>query len=145
MSQQPSSLQPVGWREYGALPELGIERIKMKVDTGARTSCLHAFRLESFERDGETWLDIYVHPKQNSDEEHHCQARVLEQRSVRDSGGHQEMRYVIQTPLILGDNRYEVELTLTNRDTMKFRMLLGREAMKGRFWVDPGASYLQGD
>lgn len=135
----------VGWREWGSLPELGIQSIKMKVDTGARTSCLHAFRLEPFQRDGQEWLKIWVHPYQDNDKEHMCEAPVLEQRTVTDSGGHREVRYVIETTVCMGDDSFLAELTLTNRDTMKFRMLLGRQAMNGRFIVDPEASYLGGE
>lgn len=135
----------VGWREWGSLPELGIQSIKMKVDTGARTSCLHAFRLEPFQRDGREWLKIWVHPYQDNDKEHMCEAPVLEQRTVTDSGGHREVRYVIETTVCMGDDSFLAELTLTNRDTMKFRMLLGRQAMNGRFIVDPEASYLGGE
>lgn len=137
-------MQTLGWREWGALPELGITAIKMKVDTGARTSCLHAFKLEPFNKDGEDWLRIWVHPEQESDREHMCEAKIHDQREVTDSGGHTELRYVIKTKLKVGEFYDDVELTLTNRDSMKFRMLLGRQAMRGVFLVDPDASYLQG-
>lgn len=137
-------MQTLGWREWGALPELGITAIKMKVDTGARTSCLHAFKLEPFSKNGEDWLRIWVHPEQESDREHMCEAKIHDQREVTDSGGHTELRYVIKTKLKVGNFCDDVEFTLTNRDSMKFRMLLGRQAMRGVFVVDPDASYLQG-
>ena len=138
-------MQTLGWREWGALPELGIEAIKMKVDTGARTSCLHAFRLEPFEKNGEDWLRLWIHPEQGSNREHICEAKIHDQREVTDSGGHTELRYVIRSQLVLGNFTGPVELTLTNRDSMKFRMLLGRQAMRGIFLVDPDASYLVGE
>ncbi|CAB0151100.1 hypothetical protein PSI9734_01515 [Pseudidiomarina piscicola] len=138
-------MQILGWREWGALPDLGIDAIKMKVDTGARTSCLHAYKLQPFERDGEAWLRIWIHPEQGSTREHCCEAPIHDQRDVTDSGGHKERRYVIKTTLTMGDFAQAVELTLTNRDSMKFRMLLGRQAMRGHFHVDPDASYLLGN
>ena len=137
-------MQTLGWREWGALPELAIPALKMKVDSGAKTSCLHAFRLEPFSKDGEAWLRIWLHPDQHSDHEHVCEAKIHDQREVTDSGGHTELRYVIKSRLQLGNFDRAIELTLTNRDTMKFRMLLGRQAMRGRFIVNPNASYLLG-
>lgn len=138
-------MQTLGWREWGKLPELAIDAINMKVDSGAKTSCLHAFAIEPFSRDGENWLTVWIHPEQDSDREHVFEARVFDQREVTDSGGHIELRYVIQTRLQLGDFDGPIQVTLSNRDTMKFRMLLGREAMRGRFCVDPAASYLLGE
>ncbi|MBT40926.1 MAG: ATP-dependent zinc protease [Idiomarina sp.] len=138
-------MQVLGWKEWGSLPDIGIERIHMKVDTGAKTSCLHAFKLEPFERDGKAWLTIYMHPKQDSLQEHCFEAPVFEKREVTDSGGHTELRYVIRTRLVLGQFDHIVELTLTNRDTMKFRMLLGRQAMRHHFTVDPAAAHLLGE
>lgn len=137
-------MQRLGWREWGALPDLAIPALKMKVDTGAKTSCLHAFRLEPFDKDGEAWLRIWLHPDQHSDREHVCEAKIFDQREVTDSGGHTELRYVIKSRLQLGHFDRDIELTLTNRDTMKFRMLLGRQAMRGCFIVNPNASYLMG-
>lgn len=139
------TLATIGWREWASLPALGIDRIKMKIDTGARTSCIHAFRIETFETGGEEWIRFWVHPIQDDTEtEICCEARVKDQRMVSDSGGHREMRHVIETPLLIDGKTFPVEITLTNRDNMKFRMLLGRTAMKNRFMVDPSASYLTG-
>lgn len=132
----------VGWREWLALPELGIDKIKAKVDTGARTSCIHAFRVEEFTQEEQVWVRFWVHPIQDDNNtEVQCQAKVIDQRTVTDSGGHQEQRYVIQTQLLIGGQQWPIEATLTNRDTMKFRMLLGRTAMAERIVVDPELSY----
>lgn len=132
----------VGWREWVALPELGIEQIKAKVDTGARTSCIHAFKVEPYMQDGEKWVRFWVHPNQEDVEtEIQCQAKVKDERTVTDSGGHSEMRYVIETLLSIDGQQWPMEATLTNRDTMKFRMLLGRTAMVGRIVVDPELSH----
>lgn len=135
----------IGWREWLALPDLGIPAIKAKVDTGARTSALHTFHTERVFRHGQTLLDFSVHPLQRrSDVVVSCTAPLLDQRLVRDSGGHLERRYVVATRLRLGEVEWTVELTLTDRDPMLFRMLLGRTAMAGLLVINPGASYLVG-
>ena len=135
----------LGWREWVGFPELGIKQIKAKVDTGARTSCLHAFLVEPFDRDGALWVRFDIHPNQrNSSKVISCEAPVMEQRVVRDSGGHEELRYVIETAVSIGDRKHVVEVTLTDRDSMKFRVLLGRTAISGHYAVDPSGSYLRG-
>ena len=140
-----SELSRIGWREWVALPDLGLPAIKAKVDTGARTSALHAFLIEPYTEAGVDMLRFLIHPIQkNQDLSIECRCPVHDQREVTDSGGHTEMRYVIQTRLVSGDAEWPIEMTLTNRDTMAFRMLLGRRAMEQRFIVDPAASYLRG-
>ena len=137
-------LLTVGWREWVALPTLGLPAIKTKVDTGARTSCLHAYDVKPFTKDGEKWLRFSVHPLQNNQRTVQCEAPLADKRLVTDSGGHRELRYVIATELTIGEFKYPIELTLTNRDQMRFKMLLGREALKKRLLVNPGKSFLLG-
>jgi len=133
----------VGWREWLALPELGIDRIKAKIDTGARTSALHAFYLDPFEQNDEHWIRFGIHPKQKETEEvKHCVAKIVDRRNVTDSGGHTEQRYVIQTTVRLGEQEIVAEMTLTDRENMRFRMLLGRTAMRDVCLVDSARSYL---
>jgi hypothetical protein len=145
LNKKTESLVTLGWREWVGLPELGIRQIKAKVDTGARTSALHAFQIEEFTERGQLRVRFRIHPIQRDDETVvECEADVVDQRIVSDSGGHREKRYVIRTDVVIGPHTWVAELTLTARDDMLFRMLLGRTAMTRRARVDPSRSYLVG-
>jgi hypothetical protein len=135
----------IGWREWVSLPELAIPAMKAKIDTGARSSALHAWDIETFERDGQTYVRFLVHPMQRSTSETiRIETPVVDERSVRSSSGHDQLRIIIRPQIEIFGQRYLIDLSLTNRDVMGFRMLLGREALRGRFFVDPGRSYLAG-
>jgi hypothetical protein len=144
--KKPTVKKPtVGWREWVQLPALNINAIKVKVDTGAKTCALHAYYVEPFEKDGKNWVRFGMHPQQGSLKDAiECEAPLADQRKVTDSGGHTETRYVIITTVKLADMQFDTEITLTNRDTMRFRMLLGRNALNNRFIVDPVQSFLHG-
>lgn len=144
-NHQNASLKIVGWREWISLPDLGIKRIKAKIDTGARTSALHAFALEKFREKRKDKVRFYIHPLQRSSKKVSiCVAEIIDRRWVTDSGGHGEYRFVIETKMLLGDIEQYIELTLTNRDSMTFRMLLGRGALKNSYLVNVYKSYLIG-
>jgi hypothetical protein len=133
----------IGWREWVRLPDLEGAVVKAKVDTGARTSSLHAFDLSEAERAGETWIEFSFHPLQRDDETvARGAARLVDRRKVTASSGHSELRYVVETELELNGSSFPIELSLSSRDAMGFRMLLGRRAVRERCVVDAGRSYL---
>jgi len=137
------ALITVGWREWIALPDIGIDHIKAKIDTGARTSCLHAFSQERFTQAGAPWIRFGMHPLQRgTDIEVFCEAEIVDERMVSDSGGHRELRPIIRSTIDLGVVQFLGEFSLTNRDSMRFRVLLGRTAMAKRLIVDPSKSFL---
>lgn len=141
----PSEMLTLGWREWVGLPQLGLPSIKAKVDTGARTSTLHAFEVKPFVENGSHKVEFKIHPQQkNTERVIVCFADIVDQRPVTDSGGHREQRWVISTPLSIGPYTWPIEITLTSRNSMMFRMLLGRTAMRGLAVVNPAKSYLLG-
>jgi hypothetical protein len=143
MATTSSDRLTVGWREWVGLPDLGVEAIKAKIDTGARTSALHVTDVVRFERDGHPWVRFRVHPIQRAERPVvAAEAALVEHRPVRSSSGHTEHRLVIATVLAIGAARWPIELTLTRRDAMGFRMLIGRQAVRRRAVIDPGRSYL---
>lgn len=135
----------IGSEEWCSIPGLGIDAIKVRVDSGAKTSSLHAFNIQPFKKNGETWISFEVHPLQkNRKTTLRCEAQVVDRRTVKSSNGESERRYVIRQTLKLGDHSWEIELNLTNRDAMGYRMLLGREAMQNNILVDPSSKLSQG-
>ncbi len=138
-------LDRIGWREWLALPDLGVGAIKAKIDTGARTSALHTHKIEPYRLGGAPWVRFWLHPLQKRNTpDLICNAEIIDQRRVSDSGGHQEQRLVIATQVEIGGHCWPIEITLTNRETMLFRMLLGRTAMRNRFLVDAARSFVWG-
>ena len=130
-----------GWREWVSLPDLSLENIKAKIDTGARSSALHAFDLRAFTVDGVPWVHFRVHPMQHGGPTVEAEAEIIDMRRVLNPGGRRELRPVIRTQVVLSDRRWEIDVTLTPRWGMGFRMLLGRQAIRRRFLVDPGRSF----
>ena len=142
ISQAPTV---IGWREWLALPDLGIKAIKAKIDTGARSSAIHAVGVENFFQQDREFVRFHIHPYQrNSVTTVHAEAEVVEYRRVRSSDGRESIRPVILIPVQLLGQTWPIEVTLANRDAMGFRMLLGRQALRGRFAVDPARSFVAG-
>ena len=139
------SLPLIGWREWLAIPTLQVDRIKAKVDTGARTSSLHAAKIQTVMDRGGPHVAFVVHPEQRRRQPSiPCSAAIFDERSVTSSSGHREIRYVIQVEIALGGAIWPIEVTLTDRDSMGFRMLLGREALRKRVLIDAGRSFIAG-
>ncbi len=140
MKKPAANLPTVGWREYASFPELGLANIPAKIDTGARTSSLHGHVIESFERDGKTFVRFSVDWE---DIEIECEAVQVDTRGITSSNGETQQRYVIKTPVRIGDVEFRAEFSLANRSDMKFPILIGRTALRRRFVVDAGHSWLQ--
>ncbi len=145
MEEREAPLVIIGWREWVSLPEIGISRIKAKIDTGARSSSLHAFDIQRFEQEGRSFVRFNVHPVQRREDiSVLCEAEIHDVRNVKSSSGESSDRIVIQTPVSWMGETWIVDLTLADRTQMGFRMLVGREAVRGRMLVDPGRSYFGG-
>ena len=128
----------IGREEWCSFPELGIHAIKARIDSGAKTSSIHAFNVQSFKRDKKSWVSFEIHPIQkNRRIVIKCEKPVIDKRAVKSNNGISETRFVISTPIKIDKNTWDIELTLANRDSMGFRMLLGREAMANRIIIDP--------
>ncbi len=145
MTEPSHSNTLAGWREWVQLPDIGIPWIKAKLDTGARTSTIHAYQVKPFEKDGADWVRFRVRPwQESSEDEVVVECPVHDVRSVRSSSGHVQERYVVKLRLELLARRVSAEVTLSNRDQMGFRMLIGRQALRRRFVVDASSSFLGG-
>lgn len=141
----PNEKTVTGWKEWVSLPELGVEKISAKLDTGAKSSAIDARDIIEFEKRGAPWVEFLLYSNQNRKSEGvHCTAPVVDKRSIRSSSGHVEDRYVVRTLVELGRETWPIELTLANRNEMEFRLLLGRDALAGRFVIDPEAVYVLG-
>ena len=145
MSSSINGRRILGWREWVSLPCLGISAIKAKLDTGAKTSALHALGISLRMVDGRQWVRFRVHSMQEGKvKSAECEAPLSDRRWVTNSSGTRELRYIVSTDLQLGPSRWPIELSLTNRDAMEFPMIIGREAMRDRLIVDPRASFRAG-
>lgn len=143
MKRKKKPLQTIGWREWVGFPELGVDAIKAKIDTGARTSTIHAWNIVEHESDDGPWVSFELHPVQRDNKTIvPCRAKVWDTREIRSSNGQIEHRVIIRTTLQLSENNWPIELSLTNRDAMGFRLLLGRAALRKRVRIDPGRSFL---
>lgn len=136
----------IGWKEWVSLPDLQIPAIKAKVDTGARTSVLHASHITVFRKPSGRWVRYVVRPlRKNPEIEIQCESKLLDKRDIKNSGGQVESRYVIESTVVLGEASWSATLSLTSRDDMLFRMLLGRTSLPGNVIIFPGEKYLTGN
>lgn len=143
--KQQAPLPVIGWREWVSLPNLGVQFVKAKIDTGARTSAIHAYDIKPFEKEGQPWIHFVLHPMQRETRTTVAtQAPVLDRRRIKSSSGHTTWRYTVETELRVGEHSWPIELTLASRDEMGFRMLIGRAALRHRVVVDPAKSYCLG-
>lgn len=142
----PRGVSQIGWREWVALPRLGVARIRAKIDTGARTAALHAEEVEAFERDGARWVRFKVPGGEGQRDWIQCEAPVTDVRDIKNTSGLPERRYIITTSLRLGTRRWPIEVSLANRDQMGFELILGRTSIRRRkLVVNPGRSFLAGE
>lgn len=145
MARKKSSPRLVGWREWASFPDLRIPQIKAKLDTGAQTSAIHAWNVNPFDVGDQTWVRFELHPQQRGRQDAvECEAQVIDQRRITNSGGQREQRYIIETTIRFGNEMWPIELGLTDRDEMGFRLLIGRAAMRGRLIIDPDSSFRLG-
>ncbi len=145
MTRHRSSPRLIGWREWAALPDLQVPQIKAKLDTGAWTSVIHAWDVQPFEKDGRERVRFVLHPRQRDRKNTvQCEAAVVDRRNITSSSGHRERRYIIETTIEFGLESWPIELGLSDRDEMGFRLLIGRKAMRGQFIVDPESSFRLG-
>jgi len=139
-----AQLVQIGWREVVALPDLGIQSIKAKIDTGARTSALHAVTRKVYEIDGINWIDFDI-PRSDSHPVISCKSPLIDQRKITNTSGVPEIRYVIETRMIIGDRQWNIEVSLADREKMTFDLILGRTAIRRhKLCVNPGRSFLAG-
>ncbi len=136
----------IGWREWASLPGLGVERIEGKIDTGAKTSAIHAYRIREVIFDGAPHAEFYLHPERRRRKpEIFCRVPIADRRLIKSSNGEAQERIIIVTPLRIGKREWLIELSLANRDAMGFRFLIGRDALRRGFVIHPGQSFLLGD
>lgn len=136
----------IGKEEWCSLPSLKIESIKVRVDTGAKTSAVHAFNIVPFKKDDARWVRYEVHPIEGDEfTTVQCESRIVGKRRVKSTNGESDVRYIVAATLSIAEHLWDIEISLANRDTMGYRMLLGRQAMAGKVLVDPQASFLQGE